>query len=323
MSYENRDDLLIRVASLYYEHDYSQQQIADVLRISRSNISRLLKEAKLKGLVEIRVRKRIATDSVLERELTARFGLKQAMIVQGAGQEYAENLASAGQLAALYLEEILRPRDVMAISWGTGVSAAVNAIASKPMLDIEVVQMIGSVGNVDSLIDGPELARRLADKLGGRYFYLHSPLFMDAPELRDALLAQPTISQTIDRVRAADVALVGIGTVEPGASSFLRAKHLDEAQLKALRAIGVVGETAGSHFDIHGGDEYDINRRVVGLELCEVKNIPQVVAVACGLLKTRSILGALRGGFVKALATDDVTAQAVLHAAAEPETALK
>lgn len=316
MPYENREDLLIRIASLYYEHDYSQQQIADLLRISRSNISRLLKEAKEKGLVEIRVHKRIATHTALEREFAARFGLKQVMIVQGAGREYAENLAAAGQLAAWYLEEILQPHDILAISWGTGVSSAVNALTPKPHLQIEVVQMIGSVGTVDSVIDGPELARRLAMKLGGKYLYLHAPLFMDTRAVRDALLEQPTIHQTLKRARQANVALVGIGTTESGASSFLRARHLTEAELVALRLQGAIGETSGNHFDINGHYiAFDINDRVIGLDLQDLKRIPHVIAVACGLAKTRSILGAMRGGFITALATDDVTATAIMEEA--------
>ena len=40
-----------------------------------------------------------------------------------------------------------------------------------------------------------------------------------------------------------------------------------------------------------------------------------VVAVSCGLLKKRSILGAMRGGWISVLATDDATAQAVLEEA--------
>ncbi len=315
MPYENREDLLIRIASLYYEHDYSQQQIADLLRISRSNISRLLKEAKEKGMVEIRVHKRIATNAALERDFAAHFGLKHVMIVESAGREYAENLASAGQLAAWHLEEILQAHDTLAISWGTGVSAAVNALVPQPALQIEVVQMIGSVGTVDSLIDGPELARRLATKLGGKYFYMHAPLFVDNRAMRDALLDQTTIHQTLKRARQASVALVGIGTTESQASSFLRARHLTEPQLAALRAQGAVGETSGHHFDSNGDAGFDINDRVIGLDLNDLKQIPHVMAVACGLAKKRSILGALRGGYIKVLATDDATAQAILEEA--------
>jgi dihydroxyacetone kinase-like protein len=42
-----------------------------------------------------------------------------------------------------------------------------------------------------------------------------------------------------------------------------------------------------------------------------------VVGVAGGAEKVPAILGALRGGYVKVLVTDTITAQAVLDAAAE------
>lgn len=313
---DSREDLLVRVATLYYEEDYSQQEIADILQISRSNISRMLKEAKQKGLVEIRIRKRITRVLDLEREFVRRFGLQRAMIIAGNDRDYAERLADAGQQAAWYIEEMLRTGDTLAISWGTGVNAAVKALTPQPALGVDVVQMIGTVGTVDSVIDGPELARELATKLGGQYRYLHAPLFVDSPITRDLFLKQPTIIDTLERARTATFALVGIGTTEAGASSFLRAGHLQEEQLAQLRAQGAVGEISGQHFDVEGNPyDLDINRRVICLHLNDVKRIPRVVAVACGLAKRRSILGALRGGYIKTLATDDVTAVAVLEEA--------
>ena len=41
-----RDDLLVTVASLYYEHSQNQQQIAERLDVSRSSVSRMIKEAR-------------------------------------------------------------------------------------------------------------------------------------------------------------------------------------------------------------------------------------------------------------------------------------
>lgn len=312
MSSENRDDLLARVASLYYEHDYSQQDIAETLNTSRSNISRMLTEAKQKGIVEVRIHKRIKTSAALEREFQERFSLHQALIVDHPDADAETRLAHAGQLAAWYLEDILRPNSILAISWGTGVAAAVNAISLHPTMKVEVVQMIGSVGTVASDIDGPELARQLAKKFGGIYHYLHAPLFVDSQTTRDTFLEQPTIKHTLDRARKAHVALVGIGTTEAGASSFLRAAHLTEGQLADLRAQGAVGETSGKHFDVNGKADFDINHRVIAVSLADLKRIPYVVAVACGLPKKLSILGALRGGYIKALATDSITAEAVL-----------
>jgi DNA-binding transcriptional regulator LsrR (DeoR family) len=309
----NRDDLLARVASLYYEYDMSQQEIADRLRISRSNISRLLKEAKDKGIVEIHIQRRVTTHPLLEAQFCARFALKRAMIVDGEGYTYEELLSAAGQLAAWYLEEILQPRIVMGISWGTGVAAAIHAFAPQRHLHIDIVQLIGSVGAVSSFIDGPELARQLASKLGGSYYYLQAPLFVDSHTTRDMFLEQPVIAEALRRAREAHVALVGIGTTDTAASSFLRAGHLTESQLEDLRAQGAVGETAGKHFDIHGNVHLDINNRVVAIPPHDLKLIPDVVAVACGLAKTSAILGVLRGGYINALATDAATARAVLQ----------
>lgn len=316
MPSENREDYLIRVASLYYEQDYNQEQIAKMLATSRSNVSRLLKEAKQKGLVEIRIRKPVATVPILERRFRERFDLERVMIVESKGRTYADNLAAAGQLAARYLEEVLSPSETLAISWGTGVGAAVAGLGDCQHLQVDVVQMIGSVGTVDSEIDGHELARKLALKLGGRYYYLHAPLIVDSANTREVFMEQPTIREALARARRASVALLGVGTTEPGMSSFIRAKHLTDQELSNLRAQGAVGETAGRHFDINGNaDRFDVNRRVIALDLADVKSIPHVIAVACGLAKRYSILGALRGGYIKALATEDVTAMAVLDAA--------
>jgi DNA-binding transcriptional regulator LsrR (DeoR family) len=195
------------------------------------------------------------------------------------------------------------------------VASAVNAIGPLSHLRIDVVQMIGSLGNIASVIDGPELARRLSIKLGGSYHYLHAPLFLTNAQTRDGLMEQSTIVETLRHAREAQVAVVGVGTTAPGASSFLRAGHLTEAQVGELRAQGIVAETAGWHLDVQGNADFDINRRVLALPLPDLKRIPHVVAVACGTAKTLSILGVLRGGYMKVLATDAATAQAVLEAA--------
>ncbi len=309
-----RDDLLIRVASMYYERDYSQRKIGDILNISRSNISRLLKEAKEKGLVEIRVHKRYATNPQLEDAIRDVFGVGDVLVASTDSADYETRLHMCGQLAAWHLEGLLQEGDTLAISWGTGVASAVTAMPMMSHLSVDVVQMIGSVARVDSVIDGPELARQLAGKLGGRYYYLHAPVFVDTREARDLFLRQATIAETLKKASDARVAVVGVGTTEPGKSAFLRAGHLSEAELTAMRNQGAAGETCGQHFDIDGNTlGLDINDRVIALPADAIRSIPYTVGVACGLHKKRAIIGALRGGFVKLIVTDDVTARAILE----------
>ncbi len=48
-------DQLVRVAYLYYERGLKQQDIADLMHLSRSKVSRLLKEARNRGVVQVHV----------------------------------------------------------------------------------------------------------------------------------------------------------------------------------------------------------------------------------------------------------------------------
>lgn len=60
--------------------------------------------------------------------------------------------------------------------------------------------------------------------------------------------------------------------------------------------------------------DHPINRRVVGIQLEELVDFNGlVVGMAGGSSKIRPILGALRGGYLDVLITDDVTAASVLE----------
>lgn len=314
---DERTDLLVTVASLYYELNQNQQQIADRLEISRSSVSRMIKEARDLGIVEIRIHKPVNRDFALEQALIDRFGLQDAYVALGSGEQREEEvLYAVGRLAATYLQrvlEMLPPQACIGIAWGTGVYAAVNALHEDRARRIDVVQIIGSVVAADSLIDGPDLARHAASKLGGRHFDLHAPVLVEQVALRDLLFQEPSVRDGLQRGRSVALAIIGIGTVQEEAASFLRAGHLSPADLANLRGLGIVGETCGRFFDLNGNYEgFAINEHVIGIGLDDLRRIPRVIAVARGLPKAASILGALRGRFMTVLATDEVTARAVL-----------
>ena len=170
---------------------------------------------------------------------------------------------------------------------------------------------MGGVGAL--VVDGPDLARIVAAKLGGRHYDLHAPVLVEKPEVRNVFLSEPTVREGIRRAQSVQLAITGIGTLDDKASSFLRAGLLTLTDLAQLRRMGAVGETIGRFFDIEGSsDGIEINQRIIGIELDDLRRIPQVLAVARGTTKAASILGALRGRFLTVLATDDVTARAVL-----------
>jgi deoxyribonucleoside regulator len=309
----DRAELLAQIASLYYEDDLTQGEIARRIRTSRSTVSRMLQEAREAGVVEITVHYAWKTVPELEEALRARFGLRQARVLSGQGRPYEEIVRGMGALAARYVESIVREDTVLGISWGVAVHSTVRALRPERRLPITVAQMVGAVGEGDPLIDGPELARLLAGVYGGRYRYLHAPLLVEDAHARDVLLSEPRIRETLALARRADVALVGIGAPGTKVHSLLRAGYVDRDALAGLRAQGVVGDICARHYDAHGRElDIKLNRRIVGIELEALHHIDQVIGVAGGEPKAAAILGALRGGHVNVLITDDAAASRVL-----------
>jgi DNA-binding transcriptional regulator LsrR (DeoR family) len=310
-----RDELLATVASLYYKLDHSQAEIAKRLDVSISKVSRLLKEAKASGIVNIQIRMPLPRDIELEQRLIEQFGLHEARVLQTTSeQDEGSLLRLTGQLAAAYLQHIiatLPPNSSIGVAWGTGVHAAVSALPDKIGKQIDVVQLIGGVGALD--IDSPDLGRIVAVKLGGRHYDLHAPVLVEQASARTILMGEPSVREGIARARSVKLAITGIGTVQNKASSFLRAGLLTRSDLAHLRSLGAVGEIAGRFFDANGRSEgIDINQRIIGVELDDLRHIPTVVAVARSTIKAQGILGALRGHYLNVLATDDVTARALI-----------
>jgi len=309
----DRDALLAEIASRYYIHDQSQQAIADQLEISRSNISRLLKEARERGIVEIFIRHPLGRDAQIERQLMERFALRDIGVVRTIVGDAQATIEQAAALAAQMLEGFLADARSLGISWGTTVHAIAHAFAPQRRYDVEVVQMMGGVGSTDPAIDGPALAQRLAHALTNRYRYLHAPLIVDTPATAQALLAQRNIAETLGIAAQADVALVGIGAIDPAISSLLRAGYVTPEEFHAIRKAGAIGDICARHFDRAGRPAApQVDRRLIAITLDQLAQIPVVIGVACGLAKAPAILGALRGGYIDVLIIDSAAAESVL-----------
>jgi deoxyribonucleoside regulator len=67
---------LVRVSRLYYELGETQEAVARIVGVTRPQVSRLLKEARAQGVVEIRIVDDAATRSPAGDSLRNRFGLR-------------------------------------------------------------------------------------------------------------------------------------------------------------------------------------------------------------------------------------------------------
>lgn len=311
---------LAQIAEMYYLSKLTQQQIAARTGYSRSMISRLLTEAQQESVVEITINHPQQRNIELEHQLIAMLDLKTARILKHSPSSYTEALQMVGSLAARYLSSLLNNDLVIGISWGTAIYETVKSLGWHPYQGIKVVQMLGSLGTPNPEIDGPELMWRLAEKVSARYSAFPVPLFVDSETTREALLNTPNPREVLDSFRTIELALVGIGTVNPTQASLLRTGYISSQQLDSVRQAGAVGDVCVIHYDLNGNAvETPITRRFLGIDRATFLRIPVKIGVAAGPLKAPAILGACRAGLVNVLITDEFAANAILNLISEEE----
>lgn len=307
------------ILTLYYLEELTQADIAARLGLSVPKVNRMLQDARRQGLVEITIKTPFQHLFDLEARLKAIFGLRDAVVipplVEGANSAlYPAAFHTLGQAGASFLLDHLRDGDIIAVGGGMAVNSVVEAIEAPRPFDVKVVPVLGATqGRVTT--DVNYLASRLAERLGGRVYQLHAPAFADTCEQRDVIENMGPVKEILNIARQATVALLGVGTVDYETSRFVQFTALSPDDMKRIAEdYHGVGEVSAYVYDVAGcpcAPEYA--GRVIGLALDELMRVPYRIGVAATTAKALAIYGALRGGFLHALITDEAAAHAVLE----------
>jgi deoxyribonucleoside regulator len=301
----DRREFLIEVARLYYEQGLSQADIARRFRISRSAVSLLLKTCREQKIVEIRIQDSPTGLLHLQTELRERFRL-QEVLVAPAERNPEDAKARVGQAAASLLERLLGDGMRIGVSWGTTLFQLVRHARFMVRKDIEIIQLHGGLGAEEPAIDAFGLAQSLAEKLHGKYRIIQAPISVASRELRDMLVREPDVAETLKRGAQARIALFGIGSNRPEISSLVRTGYLTPEESGALLEAGAVGTVCGLHIDRQGRVfPCPWNERVVGIDAQALLGIPVRVGVAAGEEKADAVRAALHGGFITALVIEE------------------
>jgi len=308
--------LLVKVSKLYYEDDLGQDEIKARLGLSRSKISRLLSQARQDGIVQISIVAPGHLFSDLERRLERQFGLQEALVIESQPGEGADGIGRAlGAAAARYLARSVDEKTIIGVSWGRTLHYMAEALAPQQLPEAQVVQIIGGLGQPDAEVHATELCRRMARSLGCRLALLPVPGIVPDQRTRQVLLSNVHVQRAVDTFERLDIAFVGVGAPTPNSVVLQDGSIITQSELDCLLEKGAVGDIALRFFDSNGrGLTANINDRIIGITLEQLKRIRRVVGVSGGPEKSAALLGALRGGLINVLITDSLTAQKLVEA---------
>lgn len=304
--------LLSEVAAEYYELGMSEEEISRQLCISRTRISRLLTEARKKGIVKITINYELDRIYILEERLKERYNLSDVRVLNNRGKKADDIYKGVEKLAADYIWNCLKKDMVIGTSWGTTLSNVVQQIRYVPF-PVNIVQIMGAVPCKYPSHTPQGVVSDLAHQLDGSGNFLNVPLYIKDDLVRKALMEDANNRRVANQGRFSDMVLTSVSNMYTIHEKDFWKQYLTDDLLQEVVDKGAVGSIFGRFYDSHG-QEIDClwNKRLVTPTFQQIKDIPNVVVIAYGEGKTDALEGALSGGLINSLIVDGRTAATIL-----------
>jgi len=305
---------MAKVARMYYGLGIRQQEITERLNIHQSTISRLLKRAREAKIVRISVSMPTGIFPELEEGLEEKYGLLEAIVVDCLPDEQ-QMVKDLGNAAAFYLETTIKEGEVVGVCcWSRNLRAMVDALhPTQRGHGGKVIEIVGGMGGSEAQSHASNTVQRLAYLIGATEVLLPVPGVVGSPEARRVLERDPCVQQVLSMFRKIDIALVGIGSLQPSKLVASSGNAFSKDELRHLHAKGAVGDICMRFFDVDGHQvSTPLHNRVIGIEPDALRAARRVVGVAGGPRKEAAIRAALRGRWINMLITDRATAENLL-----------
>ena len=312
LSAEQRDQLMVQAAKLYYDLERTQSEIGRQLGLNRFQVARLLREARETGIIRVSITPRAQRLPELESRLQKRFGLVEA-IVAGGVEGDAGTLFPVARAAATYLATVGERAGVIGVSWGRTMAAVADNLPQGWAPGAQLVLLNGATHVTSHAAPATAVAETMARLAPGRATMLPVPAIVGQAETREALVRDPLIAQVLALGAAAPVACFGLGGLGAG-SVLVESGYFGPDKMLELRGRGAVGDILGRLVDENGAvvDE-ELDSRAIGLDLERLRAKELSIGVSAGKAKHGIVLAALRAGYINVLVTDQATAEHVLE----------
>jgi lsr operon transcriptional repressor len=313
---EAEEDIITRIAWLYYKEKMTQQEIAERISLSRQKVQRLLEKARDLEIIQFTLKHPYVNLMSIESEIRQKFGLKDAVVAPMVSDDPSRLRQSSAMAGAAYLERKLgaMKKCVLGIGWGN--TTAYLADFFEPQLITGKIELVSLIGNLmmNVSMNPYIMAEKIARKLDASFYNIWAPAIAQTKERAEVFKSEPWIKEVLDIACRADVMLISIGEASKSASLF-KMGYLSSGDLQRLIGKGAVGDILCRYFDARGDFINDeVHDRVIGIPM-DVMGDPRklIIGVAGGPSKVRAIRAALLKKYINVLITDESTARELLR----------
>jgi len=316
MTRDSRLEDLFTAARMYYDEGQTMETIAGRFGVSRSTVSRMLRDARDAGLVEISLRPPEAQRvEDLARRLSRQYGVQVRVVPASPGDDERDRLHTVATAGGELLDGMLEPGTTLGVAWGTTMAALLGAVRSRPVPGLRIVQLNGAI-NVEGsgLTYIANVLARAATRWDATVHQFPVPAFFDYPATREAMWRERSVQRVLSIQREATVAVFSVGAFDAEVPSHVYThNYLTRDDLRSLRADGAVGDVCTVFLRADGTfRDIAMNQRGSGTAPDRLLRIPRRLLVASGSRKALPLRAALRAGVATDVVVDEVTAASLL-----------
>jgi DNA-binding transcriptional regulator LsrR (DeoR family) len=311
MNETDMEKLLPKIAHLYYLEDMNQDKIAEKFNINRVRVSRYLKKAREKKIVEIKVHYSMERHQEMERAIEKRYNLKECIIIPSHEDPQEVNRELASSLTGV-LDRILKDGDSIGVNWGLTLKSVVALMESPRRIQVEVVPICGGLGKIERGIHTNSIARSLADVFGGISYVINAPAILDSRKAKDVLMRDSNTREIFEMLKGLSCAVFSFSDLGPE-SSYVKYGFISEEEISYLKGLGAVGDVNLDFIDKNGNHVPNrIFERMITLPIFEIRKIHNTIGIAYGNRKSAITGAVLDGGIVDILIIDRELADSIL-----------
>lgn len=308
-----RDLQALEAVKLYYQAEKSQQEIANIMGLSRPTVSKLLQYAATQGYVQIRLYDPRDNQNQLANQIKQKFSLLEVSIVPTPhSNQHTELLNAIGTAGARLLENLVCDGDTIAIECSDSIHAVAQALHKQNSNQIKVVQLRGSDTQIEQGLNEAETINLICQAFQATGQTLPLPAVFDNLHTKNLVEQENNIRRILENTRHSRIAVFTVDVPDRNSllfrSGLFTAAEIDDLLHRA------VGSICARFVDKEGRICLpDLNNRTIGISLPELRHKEQRVLIAGGRSKVSAIRVALKYGYANRLVTDQATAQLLLN----------
>ncbi|WP_462410536.1 sugar-binding transcriptional regulator [Neobacillus sp. Marseille-QA0830] len=306
MTYEN--SLMIKIAWKYYMEGMTQNDIADSLHLSRMKVIKYLEIAKANHIIQFKINLNNLVDFDLQQKIKQKYDLQDIYIVPSSNENLLDSLTKA---AAHYIEDRITSDTMINIGYGEAVSRTLSHLNISTKYKVTFVSLSGGVKfYIPTVIDS---SSDYYTNPNYHHYIMPAPLLTSTEPLAKLLVNEKPIKKIFEMIPYSTITVIGIGAVNERAT-LVKEGYLNTNEMEIFRSMGAAGDLLSQFYDINGKVlDLKLHKQLVSTDIQLLKSLQHVVAVAGGSEKREAIIGALKGGYIDVLITDEAVSKSLIE----------